>query len=139
MYIKEESEYEKLYSLDVLGVEDRAENDQSEVLSSFKESITRGVDGRYEVSVSWIPSSSLSDTNELPCRRRLIRIEKRLNQNPKLKEEYEKRIAEVTPKSRLETVPSTCYTNQLLGRARVRLRLEWFSMLVRNHTYWPTV
>ena len=52
MYIKEESEYEKLYSLDVLGVEDRAENDQSEVLSSFKESITRGVDGRYEVSVS---------------------------------------------------------------------------------------
>ena len=39
----------------------------------------------------------MSDTNELPCRRRLIRIEKRLNQNPKLKEEYEKRIAEVTP------------------------------------------
>lgn len=35
MYIKEANEYEKLHSLDVLGVEDRAENDQSEVLSSL--------------------------------------------------------------------------------------------------------
>ena len=40
MYIKEASEYEELYSLDVLGVEDRGEDDQSDVYSSFKESIT---------------------------------------------------------------------------------------------------
>ena len=105
MYIKEESEYEKLYSLDVLGVEDRAENDQSEVLSSFKESITRGVDGRYEVSVPWIPGSSLSDTNEQPCRRRLIRTEKRLNQNPKLKEEYEKIVRDQLEEGRVEVAP----------------------------------
>lgn len=35
MCIKEANEYEKLYSVDVLGVEDRAEHDQSEVLSSL--------------------------------------------------------------------------------------------------------
>ena len=35
MCIKEANEYEKLYSLDVMGVEDRAEHDQSEVLSSL--------------------------------------------------------------------------------------------------------
>lgn len=35
MCIKEANEYEKLYSLDVMGVEDRAQHDQSEVLSSL--------------------------------------------------------------------------------------------------------
>ena len=36
MFVKEAGEYEKLYSLDVLGVEDRGEDDQSDVYSSFK-------------------------------------------------------------------------------------------------------
>ena len=58
MFIKEAGIDEMLYSLDVLGVEDRGEDDQPEVYSSFKESITRGVDGRYEVSVTWIPGIS---------------------------------------------------------------------------------
>ena len=31
MFIKEAGEYEKLYSLDVLGVEDRGEDDQSDM------------------------------------------------------------------------------------------------------------
>ena len=35
MYIKEASDYEKLYSLDVLEVEDRGEDNQSDVYSSF--------------------------------------------------------------------------------------------------------
>ena len=52
---------------------------QSNVLSSFKESVKRGVDGRYEVNVPWIPGSSLSSMNEQPSRRRLIRVEKKLN------------------------------------------------------------
>ena len=49
---------------------------QSKVLSSFKESVKRGVDGRYEVNVPWIPGSSLSSMNEQPSRRCLIRVEK---------------------------------------------------------------
>ena len=48
---------------------------QSDMLSSFKESVKRGVDGRCEVSVPWIPGSSLSSTNEQPSRRHLIRVE----------------------------------------------------------------
>ena len=51
---------------------------QSNVLSSFKESVKRGVDGRYEVNVPWIPGSSLSSMNEQPSRRCLIRVEKKL-------------------------------------------------------------
>ena len=46
MYMRELNDYEKLYSLDVLGVKDRGENDQ---LRDFKESVVRKQDGRYEV------------------------------------------------------------------------------------------
>ena len=52
MYMRELNDYEKLYSLDVLGVEDRGENDQ---LRDFKESVVRKQDGRYEVGFPWIP------------------------------------------------------------------------------------
>ena len=90
MFIKKAGEYEKLYSLDVLGVEDRGEDHQWNVYSSFKESITRGVDCQYQVSMPWIPGSSLSSTNEQPSRRHLIRVEKKLSQDPKLREEYKK-------------------------------------------------
>ena len=90
MCIKEASDYQKLYSLAVLGEEDRGEDDQSDVYRSFKESITKGVDGRYEVSVPWIPGSSLPSTNEQPSRRRLFRVEKKLSQDSKLREVYEK-------------------------------------------------
>ena len=36
MYMREVNDYEKLYSLDVLGVEDRGENDQLDVLRDLK-------------------------------------------------------------------------------------------------------
>ena len=107
MYVKEVSDYEKLYSLDVLGVEDKGEDDQSDVLSSFKESVKRGVDGRYEVSVPWIPGSSLSSTNEQPSRRRLIRVEQKLSQNPKLREEYGKIVREQLEEGIVKIAPKT--------------------------------
>ena len=107
MFIKEAGEYEKLYSLDVVGVESRGEDDQSDVYSSFKESITRGEDGRYEVSVPWIPGSSLSSTNEQPSTRCLIRIEKKLSQDLKLGSEYEKIVREQLEEGIVEDAPET--------------------------------
>jgi len=41
MYLREVNDYEKLYSLDVLGIEDRGENDQLDVLRDFKESVVK--------------------------------------------------------------------------------------------------
>ena len=41
MYVREVSDYEKLCSLDVLGVKDRGENDQLDVLREFKENVVR--------------------------------------------------------------------------------------------------
>lgn len=107
MFIKEAGEDEKLYSLDVLGVDDRGEDDQPEVYRSFKESITRGVDRRYEVSVPWIPGSSLSSTNEQPSRRCLIRIEKKLSKGPNLREEYEEIVREQLEEGIVEVAPET--------------------------------
>ena len=46
MYVRELNDYEKLYSLDGLGVKDWGENDQ---LRDFKESVVRKQDGRCEV------------------------------------------------------------------------------------------
>ena len=69
--MREVNDYEKLYSLDLLGVEDRGENDQLDVLRDFKESVVRKQDGRYEVGFSWIPGATLTNTNEALSRKRL--------------------------------------------------------------------
>ena len=94
MFVRENSDYEQLYSLDVLGVEDRGEQDQSTVYAEFQENIVRQEDGRYEVSVPWIPGAVLSNTNEEPSRKRLNNVNRKLNRNQRLKEEYEKIVNE---------------------------------------------
>lgn len=86
MYLREVNDYEKLYSLDVLGVEDRGENDQFDVLRDFKENIARRDDGRYEVNFPWIPGVELSSTNEVLSRKRLQNVEWRLSKNENLRE-----------------------------------------------------
>ena len=78
MYVKGVTEYERLYSLDVLGVEDRREDDPLTVYTEFQENINKRADGRYEVSVSWIPGAVLLNTNEEPSRRRLRGVERKL-------------------------------------------------------------
>ena len=60
---KQVSDYERLYSLDVLRREDQKENDQQEVYSEFNKNIVRKEDGRYEVNIPWVAGSNLSETN----------------------------------------------------------------------------
>ena len=76
MFFKETSNCDKLYSLYVLGVEDRGEDDQLQVYSDFKENVTRKDNGRYEVSVPWIPGSELYNTNEQRSRKYIAGIER---------------------------------------------------------------
>ena len=75
LFTRESSEYERLYSLDVLGVEDRGEYDQLDVFREFKENVTRQEDGRYNVNVPWIPGMELTETNEAQSRKRLYNVE----------------------------------------------------------------
>ena len=92
MFAREVNDYEQLYSLDVLGVEDRGENDKMQVLSEFRENITRQEDGRYQVSIPWIPGSKLTATYEQQSRTRLYNVNKKLAKDEKLKQDYEKII-----------------------------------------------
>ena len=78
-YVRECYDYEKLYSLDVLGVEDRGEKDPSAVYAEFQENITRREDGRYEASVPWIPGAVITNRNEVPSRRRLQIVNRKLD------------------------------------------------------------
>ena len=55
--------------------------------------------------VPWIPGSNLESTNEQAGRRRLQNVNKKLIQNPELKEEYDKIIREQLRDGIIETVP----------------------------------
>ena len=105
MYLREVNDYEKLYSLDVLGVDDREENGQFDVLRDFKENIARRDDGRYEVSFPWIPGAELSSTNELWSRKRLQNVERRFSKNENLRKEYADIIEEQLRWGIVEEVP----------------------------------
>ncbi|XP_028410907.1 uncharacterized protein LOC114533565 [Dendronephthya gigantea] len=105
MYTREVNDYEQLYSLDVLRVEDRGENDQMQVLAEFRENITRQDDGRYKVSIPWIPGSKLTTTNEQQSRRRLSNVNKKLAKDENLKQEYEKIIEDQLASGVIEKAP----------------------------------
>ena len=119
MYVRERSDYEQLYSLDVLGVEDRGEKHQSTVYAEFQENITKKDDGRYEVAVPWLPGAVLSNTNEEPSRKRLHNVNRKLNRDPQLKDEYEKIVHEQLKDGVIERTErkstrkgcSICHTN----------------------------
>ena len=49
MYVKDSKDFEKLYSLDILGVDDRGEDNLSDIHKDFNENIAKSEAGRYEV------------------------------------------------------------------------------------------
>ncbi|XP_048575296.1 uncharacterized protein LOC116604510 [Nematostella vectensis] len=104
MFVRETNDYERLYALDVLGIEDRSETDQSDVYSEFRENISRTDDGRYEVSVPWVPGAKLENTNEEPSRKRLRNVERKLRNDVELREAYEKIVRDQLHEGIIETV-----------------------------------
>ena len=73
MFARENSDCERLFSLNVLGVEDRG-NTGREILNNFTEIIVRKETGMYEVSFPWIPGSKPTDTNEQQSRKHLMNV-----------------------------------------------------------------
>ena len=53
MYVQNSRQFEKLYSLDMLEVEDRGEDDLSDIHREFNENIIKSRDWRYEVKMPW--------------------------------------------------------------------------------------
>lgn len=106
MFTRDSNEYERLYSLDVLGVDDRGKDDQSHVYREFQEDIVVQEDGRYEVSVPWIPGVELGKTNEEPSRKSLRNVERKLNREPVLKDAYEAIVQDQLEKGIIKPVPA---------------------------------
>ena len=79
-------EYEGLYQLDVLGVEDRKEFDQDEVKKEFLENVSRKETGRYVLKIPWIEDRIPQQTNEAQSRVRLNSLFRRMS--PSVKESY---------------------------------------------------
>ena len=71
-------DYEKLYTLDVLGVEDRKEFDQEEVRKEFLENVVQLKDGRYQIKIPWIDERVPGNTNEVQSRMRLDSLFRRM-------------------------------------------------------------
>ena len=90
MFTRETTDYEKLYSLDVLGVEGRGEDDQLDMCSEFRENTIKKNDRRHEVGVLWVLGAELSNKKEMASRKRLENVERKLRRNEDLKIEYEK-------------------------------------------------
>ena len=101
-----QEKYKQLYKLDVLGVEDRGENDQLQVLIDFGESITKQ-DGRYQVSIPWIPGSKLTSTYEQHSRTRLRNVNRKLAKDEGLKQEYKRIVENQLDSGIIENVPET--------------------------------
>ena len=105
MFTRETSVYEHLYSLDVLGIEDRGEDDQFDVYQEFKENITTTCHGKYEVGVPWIPGAELVNTNEEPSRKRLKSIERKLSHDGELRKDYEDIVKDKLHQGIIEPAP----------------------------------
>ena len=105
-FSRESSDYERLYSLDVLGVRDRGEDDEFDVHTEFKENVVRKPDGRYEVNIPWIPGAKLDETNEEQSRRRLQNMERKLGRNEQLKADYTQIVEEQLEEGIVERIPT---------------------------------
>ena len=116
MFVGHGSDYEKLYSPDVLGVENSEEDDQLDMCREYRKNAKRDKTGRNEDNVPWIPGISLTSTKEGASRKRLDNVERKLRQNPKLEKEYSNIVKEQLEAGIIERAPekpteeSVCFT-----------------------------
>ena len=96
-------DYELLYRLDVLGVEDRREFVQEEIMKGFEENIQHQDNGRYTVRVPWIEERVPQSSNEAKSRTRRKNLLSKMKGDVRerydaiVKEQLELRIIEEAP------------------------------------------
>ena len=96
-------EYEGLYQLDVIGVEDRKEFDQDEVKNEFLENVSRKQTGRYVVKILWTQDRIPQQTNQAQSTVRLSSLLRRTS--PSVKESYDAIIKEQLSMGIIEEAP----------------------------------
>ena len=99
-------DYMGLCSLDVLGLKDRPEGDQTTVLEEFKEQLTWREDGKYETALPWQASHPKLPTNLNVARPRFQSLLKRLDKQPALLETYHQIIEDQVEQGIVEIAPT---------------------------------
>ena len=96
-------DYELLYRLDVLGVEDRREFDQEEIMKEFVENIQHQTDGRYKVRAPWIEERVPQSSNEAQSRARLKNLLSKMKED--VRERYDAIVKEQLELGNIEEAP----------------------------------
>ena len=99
-----QSDYEDLCRLDILGLADTPEHDQSMVHVEFKEQLQRSPEGWYETGLPWRGNHPELPTNEQGSLRRLSSLTRKL-QRINLTDEYDAIIREQLQSNVVEVAP----------------------------------
>eukprot|EP00794_Sanderia_malayensis_P020984 gene20984-biopygen15490 len=90
MYTRTANEdYMELCRLDVLGIEDKPEGDQSVVYKEFTEQLHQRPDGRYETSLPWKPGHPKLPSNRAVAEARFNPLMRRLEKQPEMLKAYD--------------------------------------------------
>lgn len=99
-----QSNYEDLCRLDVLGLRDMADHDQSMVFDEFKERLTRSPEGWYETTLPWKANHPELPSNKEGSLKRLKNLSRKL-QREGLTEQYDAIIQEQLSEDIIENAP----------------------------------
>ena len=99
-------DYMEMCSLDVLGIEDRSEGNQSYVYDEFKEQLYQRDDGRYEVSLPWKPGHPELPSNRNVAEARFNSLMRKLDKQPGMLETYDEIIRNQIKEGIVELAPA---------------------------------
>ena len=99
-----QSNYEELCKLDVLGLRDSADQDQTVVFEEFKERLTRSPEGWYETILPWKPNHPDLPSNKENSLRRLQKLNRKLESDC-LTKDYDDIIKEQLAEGVIEKAP----------------------------------
>ena len=104
-------DFEDLCRLDVLGLHDTPDHDQSSVFDEFKERLTRSPEGCYETTLPWKANHAELPSNKEGSLKRLKNLNKKL-QHEGLTAQYDAIIQEQLAESVIEKAPSTSWSQK---------------------------
>ena len=100
------ADYEQLCSLDVLGLEDKADRNQQSVYEEFKEQLRQSAEGWYETGLLWKHGHEPLPNNKQGSLRRLGNLGKKLQREPNLLARYDDVIQDQLATGIVERVTS---------------------------------
>ena len=102
-------DYDKLCSLDVLGIED---TDDQNVYSDFKDQLVRNTEGWYETGLLWKIGHPVLPSNEFGSLGRLNTLLRKLKRTPQLLEQYHEVIQKQLEEGIVERVDEKSDSNE---------------------------